>query len=67
MLRGFNVLTQMHRLVKEAAIYSKQTGERGLTARSVKKVTRVSLPRLPDWAPELTAGDRTLWPSSRGE
>lgn len=27
--------------MKEAAIHSKQSGERGLAARSVKKVTRV--------------------------
>lgn len=31
----------INRLVKEAAIHSKQSGERGLAARSVKKVTRV--------------------------
>lgn len=30
-----------HRLVKEAAIESKKSGERGITARSVKKVTSV--------------------------
>ncbi|KAG5659339.1 hypothetical protein KAF25_000541 [Fusarium avenaceum] len=30
-------------LVKEAAIQSKQSGERGLSARSVKKVTRDTL------------------------
>ncbi|POR31731.1 Uncharacterized protein TPAR_08041 [Tolypocladium paradoxum] len=30
-------------LVKEAAIYSKQSGDRGLTARSVNKVTRDTL------------------------
>ncbi|KJK82197.1 hypothetical protein H634G_02391 [Metarhizium anisopliae BRIP 53293] len=30
-------------LVKEAAIYAKQSGERGLTARSVNKVTRDTL------------------------
>ncbi|KAI1039289.1 hypothetical protein LB505_007415 [Fusarium chuoi] len=30
-------------LIKEAAIHSKQSGERGLSARSVKKVTRVCL------------------------
>ncbi|CAG7554861.1 unnamed protein product [Fusarium equiseti] len=34
---------QMTRLVKEAAIKSKQSGERGLSARSVKKVTRDTL------------------------
>ncbi|PNY24155.1 Uncharacterized protein TCAP_05905 [Tolypocladium capitatum] len=33
----------METLVKEAAIYAKQSGERGLTARSVKKVTRDTL------------------------
>ncbi|KAH7183016.1 uncharacterized protein B0J16DRAFT_345160 [Fusarium flagelliforme] len=33
----------METLVKEAAIQSKQSGERGLSARSVKKVTRDTL------------------------
>ncbi|KJZ80214.1 hypothetical protein HIM_00064 [Hirsutella minnesotensis 3608] len=33
----------MERLVKEAAIQSKQDGEKGLTARSVKKATRDAL------------------------
>lgn len=32
-------------LVKEAAIQSKQSGEQGLSARSVKKVTRVRFVR----------------------
>lgn len=32
-------------LVKEAAIQSKQSGERGLSARSVKKATRVRFVR----------------------
>jgi hypothetical protein len=31
----------IHRLVKEAGIESKQSGERGITARSVKKTTGV--------------------------
>lgn len=35
---GANILIS---LVKEAAIKSKQSGDRGLTARSVRKVTRV--------------------------
>lgn len=33
---------QLSRLMKEAAIESKQGGERGITARSVRKVTGVS-------------------------
>ncbi|KAL6914443.1 hypothetical protein ACHAPO_005726 [Fusarium lateritium] len=33
----------METLVKEAAIHSKQSGERGLSARSIKKVTRDTL------------------------
>lgn len=40
-LIGVQVLTLSHRLVKEAAIHAKQSGERGLTARSVRKATRV--------------------------
>lgn len=35
------LLTAVCRLVREAAIHSKQSGERSLAARSVKKVTRV--------------------------
>lgn len=35
------------RLVKEAAIDSKQAGERGISAKSVKKVTAVCDPNLP--------------------
>lgn len=35
------MLIMSHRLVKEAAIHAKQSGERGLTARSVRKATRV--------------------------
>ncbi|KAJ0284788.1 hypothetical protein COL940_003907 [Colletotrichum noveboracense] len=35
----------MQTLVKEAAIESKKSGERGITARSVKKVTAVSSSR----------------------
>ncbi|KAK2598104.1 hypothetical protein QQS21_005735 [Conoideocrella luteorostrata] len=38
-----NYVLFMETLVKEAAIYSKQSGERGLTARSVNKVTRDTL------------------------
>ncbi|KAF4507157.1 hypothetical protein G6O67_005824 [Ophiocordyceps sinensis] len=33
----------MDRLVKEAAIHSKQAGERGLTARGVRKAARDAL------------------------
>ncbi|CEJ79904.1 hypothetical protein VHEMI00117 [[Torrubiella] hemipterigena] len=33
----------MEALIKEAAIHAKQSGERGLTARSVRKVTRDTL------------------------
>ncbi|KAG5921312.1 hypothetical protein E4U31_002112 [Claviceps sp. LM219 group G6] len=35
-----NYVLFMETLVKEAAIFAKQSGERGLTARSVNKVTR---------------------------
>ncbi|TQV95221.1 hypothetical protein V2A60_009730 [Cordyceps javanica] len=35
-----NYVLFMESLVKEAAIQSKQSGERGLTTRSVKKATR---------------------------
>lgn len=35
------------RLVKEASVEAKQSGERGLTARSVRKVTAVSLLSIP--------------------
>ncbi|PHH86275.1 hypothetical protein CDD83_10477 [Cordyceps sp. RAO-2017] len=35
----------MDKLVKEAAIHSKQAGEKGLTARSVTKATRDALAR----------------------
>ncbi|RDA87898.1 hypothetical protein CP532_1681 [Ophiocordyceps camponoti-leonardi (nom. inval.)] len=35
----------MERLVKEAAIHSKLSGEKALTARSVKRVTRDALAR----------------------
>lgn len=38
-------LTKLRRLVKEAAIHSKQAGERGLTARGVRKAARVRFPR----------------------
>ncbi|KFH43465.1 Histone-fold domain-containing protein-like protein [Hapsidospora chrysogenum ATCC 11550] len=38
-----NYVLFMETLVKEAAIDSKQSGERGLAARSVKKVTRDTL------------------------
>ncbi|KAK8920453.1 hypothetical protein MANI_009735 [Metarhizium anisopliae] len=38
-----NYVLFMETLVKEAAIYAKQSGERGLTARSVNKVTRDTL------------------------
>ncbi|KAF4126393.1 hypothetical protein GMORB2_0129 [Geosmithia morbida] len=38
-----NYVLFMESLVKEAAIHSKQSGERGLAARSVKKVTRDTL------------------------
>ncbi|KAF4447709.1 histone-like transcription factor (CBF/NF-Y) and archaeal histone domain-containing protein [Fusarium austroafricanum] len=38
-----NYVLFMENLVKEAAIQSKQSGERGLSARSVKKVTRDTL------------------------
>ncbi|KAL6855081.1 hypothetical protein ACO1O0_006219 [Amphichorda felina] len=38
-----NYVLFMETLVKEAAIHSKQSGERGLAARSVKKVTRDTL------------------------
>ncbi|TQS32523.1 hypothetical protein Golomagni_07157 [Golovinomyces magnicellulatus] len=37
-----NYVLFMETLVKEAAIHAKQSGERGLTTRSVRKVTRVS-------------------------
>ena len=40
-MRVILVLTAC-RLVKEAAILSKQDGEKALSARSVRKVTRVS-------------------------
>ncbi|QPC79869.1 hypothetical protein HYE68_010621 [Fusarium pseudograminearum] len=36
----------METLVKEAAIHSKQSGERGLSARSIKKVTRLRMPKM---------------------
>ncbi|KAJ4155001.1 hypothetical protein LMH87_000267 [Akanthomyces muscarius] len=35
-----NYVLFMESLIKEAAIQSKQSGERGLTTRSVKKATR---------------------------
>ncbi|OAQ97420.1 hypothetical protein LLEC1_06808 [Akanthomyces lecanii] len=38
-----NYVLFMDSLIKEAAIQSKQSGERGLTTRSVKKATRVSM------------------------
>ncbi|KEY66943.1 hypothetical protein S7711_06892 [Stachybotrys chartarum IBT 7711] len=38
-----NYILFMETLVKEAAIDSKQSGERSLAARSVKKVTRDTL------------------------
>ncbi|CZT45552.1 uncharacterized protein RSE6_05869 [Rhynchosporium secalis] len=38
-------LTSMFRLMKEATINAKQAGERGISARSVKKVTENSLSR----------------------
>ncbi|KAH8175412.1 CENP-W protein [Sarocladium implicatum] len=40
-----NYVLFMENLVKEAAIKSKQAGDRGLTARSVRKVTRDTLAR----------------------
>ncbi|KAK0389947.1 hypothetical protein NLU13_3520 [Sarocladium strictum] len=40
-----NYVLFMENLVKEAAIKSKQSGDRGLTARSVRKVTRDTLAR----------------------
>ncbi|EGR48580.1 hypothetical protein MKX07_000156 [Trichoderma sp. CBMAI-0711] len=38
-----NYVLFMNRLIKEAAIHAKQSGERGLTARSVRKATRDAL------------------------
>ncbi|KAK5997263.1 Inner kinetochore subunit wip1 [Cladobotryum mycophilum] len=38
-----NYVLFMETLVKEAAICSKQSGERGLSARSVRRVTRDAL------------------------
>ncbi|CAH0014578.1 unnamed protein product [Clonostachys rhizophaga] len=38
-----NYVLFMESLVREAAIHSKQSGERALAARSVKKVTRDTL------------------------
>lgn len=36
-------LIAVYRLMKEASINAKQAGERGISAKSVKKVTEVSL------------------------
>ena len=36
-----DIVDEHCRLIKEAAIHSKQSGERSLAVRSVKKVTRV--------------------------
>jgi hypothetical protein len=33
----------MHRLMKEATINAKQVGERGISGKSVKKVTEASI------------------------
>jgi hypothetical protein len=40
------LLTLPFRLMKEASINAKQAGERGISAKSVKKVTEVSIPEL---------------------
>jgi UDP-N-acetylmuramoylalanine-D-glutamate ligase len=42
------------RLMKEATINAKQAGERGISAKSVKKVTEVSCTEFSSWALELT-------------
>jgi len=57
------------RLVKEAAIESKQGGERGITARSVRKVTAVSVPTgiVSCLVRPSSRDPRTLSPSSRDE
>lgn len=58
-------------LVKEAAIHSKQSGERGLAARSVKKVTRVRACNQRNCLYGNVGADhilrRTLWVNSRVE
>lgn len=59
------------RLVKEAGIESKQAGERGVTARSVKKATGVRWPSdaraVPVNLADMLSKCRTHSPSSRDE
>lgn len=59
------------RLVKEAGIESKQAGERGITARSVKKATGVRWPSdaraIPVKLADMLSKCRTHSPSSRDE
>lgn len=62
----WHILTESS-LVKEASIEAKKGGERGITARSVKKVTAVSNPTLVCKALADLVFSRIHWPSSKDE
>lgn len=65
-VRDFELIT-VCRLMKEANINSKQAGERGISAKSVKKVTEVSIHLVGSVEIALTRVSRCRYRSSRAE